>query len=101
MRLPSLSILLISSLLLAGCVGPLDPNPLNRPGNWVMNAAPLENTAVQVSDKSDLLQGKSDSTSDGVAAAAGVDLAIGGVAGTATGLQKAPVAITFSSGTGS
>jgi hypothetical protein len=101
MRVPFITILLLSTLVLSGCVGPLDPDPLNRPGNWVMNAAPLENTAVQVSDKSDLLQGKSDSASDGVAAAAGVDLAIGGAAGTATGLQKAPVAITFSSGTGS
>jgi hypothetical protein len=35
-----------------------------------------------------------------VAAAAGVDAAIGGAAGTAAGLQKAPAAISFTSGTG-
>jgi hypothetical protein len=63
-----------------------------------MNAAPLENTAAQVSDKSDLLQGKSDNSSYGLAAAAGVDEAIGGAAGTAAGLQKPPAALSFSSG---
>jgi len=98
MRIPALTVLLITGLLLAGCVGPLDPDPFQRPGNWVMNAAPLENTASQVSDKSDLLQGKSDSASDGVAAAAGVDEAIGGAAGTAAGLQKVPAALSFASG---
>jgi len=98
MRIPSLAILLVSAVLLSGCVGPLDPDVFNSPGNWVMNPAPLENTAVQVSDKSDLLQGKSDSSSDGVAAAAGVDQAIGGAAGSAAGLQKPPAALSFSSG---
>jgi hypothetical protein len=68
MRIPALTILLLSALLLAGCVGPLDGDPYNRPGNWALNAAPLENTAAQVSDKSDLLQGKSDNSSEGVAA---------------------------------
>jgi hypothetical protein len=101
MRISALLSLLVSALALAGCVGPLDTNPFARPGNWALNAAPLQNTAVQVSDKSDLLQGKSDDSSNGVAAAAGVDLAIGGAAGTATGLQKVPEKITFSSGTGS
>jgi hypothetical protein len=101
MRIPAFLSLLLSALVLAGCVGPLDPNPFARPGNWAMNAAPLQNTAVQVSDKSDLLQGKSENMSNGVAAAAGVDLAIGGAAGTAAGLQKTPEKITFSSGTGS
>jgi hypothetical protein len=98
MRIAAITILFLSSLLLAGCVGPLAPDMFQRPGNWTMNAAPLENTAVQVSDKSDLLQGKSDTSSDGVAAAAGVDQAIGGAAGTATGLQKPPAALSFSSG---
>lgn len=98
MRIPALTVLFLAGLLLAGCVGPLDPDPFQHPGNWAMNAAPLENTAVQASDKSDLLQGKSDSSSDGVAAAAGVDEAIGGSAGTATGLQKPPAALSFSSG---
>jgi len=98
MRIQALTILLLSALLLAGCVGPLDPDPFQRPGNWAMNAAPLENTAVQASDKSDLLQGKSDPSSDGIAATAGVDEAVGGAAGTAAGLQKAPAALSFSSG---
>ncbi len=98
MRIPAFTILFLSVLLLAGCVGPLAPDPFQRPGNWAMNAAPLENTAVQVSDKSDLLQGKSDSSSSGVAAAAGVDQAIGGATGSAAGLQKPPAALSFSSG---
>jgi len=98
MRFPSLAILLVSALVLSGCVGPLDPDPFHRPGNWSMNAAPLENTATQVSDKSDLLQGKSDPSSDGIAAAAGVDQAIGGAAGSAAGLQKPPAALSFSTG---
>ncbi len=98
MHIPALTILCLSTLLLSGCVGPLDGDPFQRPGNWAMNAAPRENTAAQVSDKSDLLQGKSDTSSDGIAAAAGVDQAIGGAAGTAAGLQKAPAALSFSSG---
>jgi hypothetical protein len=98
MRIPAIALLLCSALVLTACVGPLDPNPFNRPGNWAMNAAPLENTAVQVNDKSDLIQGKSDSSSNGVAATAAIDQALGEPAGTAAGLQKAPQTISFSSG---
>jgi hypothetical protein len=101
MRIPALPLLLASAVLLAGCVGPLAPDAFKRPGNWAMNPAPLENTASQVADKSDLIQGKSDNSSSGVAAAAAVDQAIGGVTGSAAGLQKPPKEITFSSGTGS
>jgi hypothetical protein len=98
MRIPALSILLLAALALTGCVGPLDPNPFNRPGNWAMTAAPLENTAQQTADKSDLIQGKSDDESNGVAATAAIDQALGEPAGTAAGLQKAPTTISFSSG---
>jgi hypothetical protein len=92
-------LLALAGIGLAGCVGPLDGEPYNRPGTWSMNGSPLENTAAEVANKSDLLEGESDPYSSGVAAAAGVDLALGGTAGNATGLQKAPQAISFSSGT--
>ncbi len=92
-------LLALAGIGLAGCVGPLDPEPFNRPGTWAMDGAPLENTAAEVANKSDLLEGQSDPYSSGVAAAAGVDVALGGTAGTAAGLQKPPVAITFSSST--
>lgn len=92
-------LLALAGIGLAGCVGPLDPEPYNRPGTWSMDGSPLENTAAMAANKSDLLQGESDPYSSGVAAAAGVDLALGGAAGNASGLQKPPVAITFSSGT--
>jgi len=98
MRIPVLSLLLFSALALAGCVGPLDPDPFNRPDAWTMNAAPLENTAQEVDDKADLIQGKSDPSSNGVAATAAIDQALGEPNGTAAGLQKAPQAISFSSG---
>jgi hypothetical protein len=98
MRIPAVVLLICSALALTACVGPLDPNPFNRPNNWAMNAAPLENTAVQADDKADLIQGKSDPTSLGVPATAAIDQALGEPTGTAAGLQKAPVAVTFSSG---
>ncbi len=67
-----------------------------------MTGAARENTALMTADKSELFQGHgTPATSNGVAAAAAVDVAIGGAAGTAAGLQKPPPAITFSaSGTG-
>jgi len=99
MRISAIALLFCSALVLTACVGgPLDPNPFNRPGQWTMNAAPLENTAQEVDDKSDLIQGKSDSSSNGVAATAAIDQALGEPAGTAAGLQKAPQTISFSSG---
>jgi hypothetical protein len=81
---------------LTGCY--LDP--FQNPGDWSMSGAAREDTAVQVANKDDLLAGRSEPGSQGVAAAAGVDVAIGGAAGTAAGLQKPPKDITFSSGTG-
>ncbi len=66
-----------------------------------MTGAPREDTALMTADKSELIQGHgTPATSPGVPAAAAVDVAIGGAAGTAAGLQKAPQALSFSSGTG-
>jgi hypothetical protein len=86
----------ILCLGLAGCY----PDPFQNPADWSLTGASREDLAVQVANKDDLLEGRGDTTSQGVAAAAGVDLAIGGAAGTATGLQKAPKEISFTSGTG-
>ena len=69
---------------LSGCV--LDP--FQRPGTWSETGASNENLAAQVADPSDLISGKSNPYSNGVAAAAGVDKALGANgAGTAAGLQ--------------
>jgi hypothetical protein len=81
---------------LTGCYG----DRFQNPGDWSMTGAAREDTAVQIANKDDLLAGRSQPDSQGVAAAAGVDLAIGGNTGTAAGLQKPPKDITFSSGTG-
>jgi hypothetical protein len=96
MRILPFFLLILAGFGLSGCY--LDP--LQNPADWAMNGAPLENTAQMVPDQSELIQGHGDPTSEGVAAAAGVDVAIGGSAGTAAGLQKPPPAISFSSGTG-
>jgi hypothetical protein len=96
MRILPFFLLVLAGLGLSGCY--LDP--LQNPADWAMNGAPLENTAQMVSDKSELIQGHGDPSSNGVAAAAAVDVAIGGSAGTAAGLQKPPPPISFTSGTG-
>jgi len=96
MRGKALIILTLMSLALTGCY--LDP--FANPYQWSMNGAPRENLAQQVADPSELIQGHGDNMSSGVAAAAGVDVAIGGAAGNASGLQKPPAPISFSSGTG-
>jgi hypothetical protein len=98
MRLKIVALLALTALPLAGCVGPLGPDPFQRPNNWSLNGAPLENTAIEVDQKSDLLNGRSDPASNGVAASAAIDQALGGPAGTAAGLQKAPASISFTSG---
>jgi type IV pilus biogenesis protein CpaD/CtpE len=72
-------------MLLAGCT-----DPFQRPEDWSMTGAARENTALQVAQPSDLFNGKSSPTSNGVAASAAIDKAVGGAAGTATGLQTAP-----------
>ncbi len=97
MRRPSLILLCLTGVSLAGCY----PDPFQNPGDWAMTSAPRENLAAQVADPSELLQGHGDVNANGVAAAAGVDEAIGGAAGTAAGLQKPQPPITFTSGTGS
>lgn len=70
-------------LTLSGCTGAFDP--FQRPGNWSATGASNETIAQQVADKSDLLYGKSEPGSNGVAAVAGVEKAM--TNGTATGLQ--------------
>jgi hypothetical protein len=97
MRRSTLLLLACAGIGLTGCYS----DPFQNPADWSMNGAPRENIAQQVADPSELLQGHGETTSNGVAAAAGVDLAIGGAAGTATGLQKAPSAsniFSFTSG---
>ncbi len=81
---------------LTGCYG----ERFDNPGDWSMTGAAREDTAIEVANKDDLLAGRSEPGSQGVAAAAGVDVAIGGIGGAATGLQKPPKDITFTSGTG-
>ncbi len=70
-------------LTLSGCQGAF--NPFNRPGNWSATGAANETIAQQAANKSDLLQGRSQPGSSGVAAVAGVEKAMTG--GTASGLQ--------------
>jgi hypothetical protein len=81
---------------LAGCY----PDPFQNPADWSMTGASREDLAQQVANKDDLLAGRSDPSSQGVAAASAVDVAIGGSAGSGAGLQKPPKEISFSSGTG-
>ncbi|OYV42409.1 MAG: hypothetical protein B7Z75_12985 [Acidocella sp. 20-57-95] len=87
----------LAAILCVGLTGCYS-DPFQNPGQWSMNSAPRENLATQTADKTELFQGHGESQSNGVAAAAGVDVALGG--GTASGLQKPPKDITFSSGTG-
>jgi len=86
----------ILCLGLAGCYA----EPFQNPGDWAPTGAAREDLAIQAANKDDLLAGRSEPGSQGVAAAAGVDAATGGTAGNAAGLQKPPKEITFSSGTG-
>jgi len=97
MRRSTLLLLAIAGIGLTGCY----PDPFQNPADWSMNGGPRENLAQQAADPSELLQGHGDNMSNGVAAAAGVDTAIGGATGTAAGLQKAPSAsniFSFTSG---
>jgi hypothetical protein len=91
-----IALAILLCLGLAGCY----PDRFQNPGDWSMTGASREDLAQQIANKDDLLVGQSEPGSQGVAAAAGVDAAIGGTAGTAAGLQKPPKEITFSSGTG-
>ncbi len=85
MRISTL-LLMVSFIALTGCY----PDPFKNPNNWSMTGAPNKNIAAQVSNPSDLLQGQSESGSNGVAASAAIDKALGGPAGNAAGLQTVP-----------
>jgi type IV pilus biogenesis protein CpaD/CtpE len=98
MRTPALFLLAIIGLALTGCEGALDP--FQRPGNWAMTGAARQNLAVQTATPADLLSGQSSATSNGVAASAGIDKALG-ASDNAAGLQTAPPALNATLGSGS
>ena len=74
-------------LTLSGCQGALDP--FQRPGNWVATGAANEDIAQQVAEPSDLISGRGNPNTNGVAASAALDKALG-PNGTAAGLQTPP-----------
>ena len=86
--------ILILLLGLTGCYA----DPFQNPNEWSATGASGKNIALQVADPADLISGKSDPYSNGVAANAAVDKALGGTAGTAAGL--APPAQSAMSVTG-
>lgn len=77
---------------LAGCY----PDPYQNPGSWAMTGASRKNIAVQSAAPSQLIAGQGDDNSNGVAASAAIDKALGGAAGTAAGLQTPPPITTLS-----
>jgi len=83
--------IIILCIGLAGCYA----DPYRNPNNWTMTGAGGKTIAV-MADPSDLISGKSDPSSNGVAAAAGVSKALGGAAGNAAGLQTVPTQPTMS-----
>lgn len=83
MRSLGFFVLCLGVLSLSGCVGAFDP--FQRPGDWSATGASNANIAQQAADKGDLIQGRSQPGSNGVAAVAGVEKAMAG--GTAKGLQ--------------
>ncbi len=86
-----------AAMLLSGCAGALDP--MQRPGNWVATNASNETIAQQAANPADLISGQGSATSNGVAASAALDLALGpSGAGTAKGLQTPAVVVQSSSG---
>jgi hypothetical protein len=95
-RLPLLPCFMLA-LLLTGCY--LDP--YQNPNDWSMSGATRKNLAVQVADPADLITGKSNAYSNGVAASAGIDKALGGAAGTGAGLEAPPANSTTLNITGS
>jgi hypothetical protein len=89
-------------LSLTGCTGAFDP--FQRPGNWAATGASNEIIAQQAANKSDLISGRSEATSNGVAASAAIDKALGANgAGTAAGLETTtvPTAVFTDTSTGS
>ena len=92
----------VTLLSLTGCAGAFDP--FQRPGNWAETGASNEIIAQQAANKSDLISGQSEPTSNGVAASAAIDKALGANgAGTATGLETpiTPTAVFTDTSTGS
>jgi hypothetical protein len=96
MRLTIFFTFCVALLTLTGCQGAFDP--FQRPGDWAATGAANETIAQQIANPADLISGQSVSTSNGVAASAGIDKALGanGV-GTATGLQTAATPIAAAS----
>jgi hypothetical protein len=84
--------LLVLIIGLTGCY----TDPFQNPGDWSMTGASRKNTAVQVAAPSQLIIGQPESSSNGVAASAAIDKALGGAAGTAAGLQTPPPITTLS-----
>ncbi len=82
----------VGLLTLSGCAGAF--NPYQRVGDWSETGAANETIAQQVANPGDLIQGQSSTTSNGVAASAAIDEALGpDGSGTAKGLQT-PTVIT-------
>ncbi len=94
MRARALLVLAVAGLPLAGCY----TNPYRNPGDWIATGASRENLAQQAAYKSDLIEGRGDTYSSGVAASAAVDKALGGAAGNASGLQTAPPSLVTTVG---
>jgi hypothetical protein len=89
--------LLASCLSLSGCY-----EPFQNPGDWSATGATREDTAQQIANPSDLIQGNdSVRTTNGVIAAAAVDKSIGGPAGTGAGIETSAPAPVSTSGSGS
>lgn len=78
--------LVAMTFALAGCYA----DPFQNPGNWSMTGASRKNIAVQTATPSQLISGQQADGSNGVAASAAIDKALGGPAGTAAGLQTPP-----------
>ena len=93
----SMICLFSAAVLLSGCASPFDP--MQRPGNWSETNAANETIAQQAANPADLIAGHGTGTSNGIAASAAIDLALGSNgAGTAKGLQTPAVVIQASSG---
>lgn len=97
MRKAIFGVICLSILTLSGCVGAFDP--YQRPGNWTNTGAQNENLAQEVNNKADLISGHGEPTSNGIAASAAIDLALGANgAGTAKGLQTPTTDVVASTG---
>jgi hypothetical protein len=76
---------------LAGCYA----DPFANPADWSMTGATRKNVAIQAATPSQLIAGQPGGSSNGVAASAAIDKALGGAAGTAAGLQTPPAPATL------